>query len=82
MESHLFTHSTSGLFALISIWATSSSVATRPERMSVTMMMASAVSIASCACSLMPERITSSEKGSMPPVSISIAVLPAHSISP
>ena len=42
-----------------------------PERKSVTNTITSALSIANCACLRIWERITSSARGSMPPVSTS-----------
>ena len=71
MESHLFTQSTTGLPLFCSMAATSASVATTPERKSVTNTITSALSIANCACLRIWERITSSARGSMPPVSTS-----------
>jgi hypothetical protein len=41
--------------------------------------MTSALSIASWACLLIWDKITSCEKGSIPPVSTSMNSLPAHS---
>ena len=65
-----------------SIAAMSASVATRPERMSVTKIITSAASMANCACARICERITSLALGSIPPVSTKENLRPSHSQSP
>ena len=79
MVSHLFTARTRGLPLLSSMPATSWSVAVTPERRSVTKTITSALWMASSACCRIWERITSSARGSMPPVSTSITSLFLHS---
>ena len=56
--------------------ATSMSVAVTPSGRETTKMITSALSMASWACRRMCERMTSSEWGSMPPVSTSRKVRP------
>ena len=81
-RSHLFTHKTTGLPLFCSMAATSLSDAVTPLLISVTKIMALAVSIASSACAFIFLRIISSVFGSIPPVSTTMNFLPHHSASP
>ena len=78
----MFTASTMGLPLRSSILATSWSEAVRPVRTSVRKMMTVALSMAIWACSRMKDRIWSSVRGSMPPVSIRVKDRPFQSVSP
>ena len=82
MVSHLLTQRTIGLPLRCSMAAISLSVATTPERRSVTSTITSAASIASWACVRICARITSFVFGSMPPVSTRENLRLRHSLSP
>ena len=65
-----------GFFDFLSINAISLSAAVTPCFISVTNIITSAIAIAKFACSLICDKITSSDSGSIPPVSIKVKFLP------
>ena len=79
--STLLTASTTGFPERLNISATFESASTRPCLTSVMKMITSAVSIATCACSLICEMMTSLLSGSIPPVSISVNSLSSQDTS-